>query len=493
MIYPARIIVIDDELGMREGSRRILVREGHQVDIAESGEEGLEYIKKNKYDLALVDYKMPGIDGFQVLQQVKEISPDTMVLIVTAYASIEAAVEATKKGAYDYISKPFTPDEFLTSVNRALERRNLIMETLKLKEEREKNLLDLNIEKSRIKTIMNSLNEGVIVTNTRSELVLYNLFIMKLFDFTQDKIGKQINASLNNETIINQINQILYSKPDKTSALSSEVKINDNIYKVDTTLVKDENNNILGSVTVLKDISEEKKIEQLKSQFVSMVSHELRAPIAAIKGYIDALLSIQFENDINKTKSILQRSSLRADSLLNLINDLLAISRMESKTKKRNIEEIDIADVLEQHLEFFGNEIKKKNLILEKDISNQMPHVCIDRGEIDIILTNLISNAIKYNKEGGKISVSLKTDDNYLKISVSDTGIGLKEEDKKNLFQDFYRAKNEHTKYIIGTGLGLSIVKRIIESYHGKIKVESEYEKGSTFNVFLPAKENAAK
>ncbi len=482
----ARILVVDDEFGMREGSRRILIRCGHNVDIAECGEDGVELVKKNRYDIAIVDYKMPGMDGFQLLQKIKEISPETIVIICTAYASIEAAVEATKKGAYDYISKPFTPDEFLTAVDRALERHRLLIETKKLREEREKNLLDLNIEKSRLKTIINSLNEGVIVTNTKAELVLYNHSICHLFNLSQDKIGKPVSELISDNSITEQIQNVLNESTQSAHGLSKNIKIEDKIYLVDTTLVYDESKSVIGSATVFRDISEEKKIEQLKSQFVSMVSHELRAPIAAIKGYIDALLSIQIEKDIEKTKSILKRSSIRAESLLNLINDLLSISRMENKSKERKIEDLSLNEILNQHLEFFGNEITKKCLNLEKNIPESDSKISGDRSEIDIVCTNLISNAIKYNKEGGKIIVSLSADNHFIKLSVADTGIGLKEEDRKNLFQDFFRAKNEYTKYITGTGLGLSIVKRIIEANHGKITVESEYEKGTTFTVMFP-------
>lgn len=479
------IIVIDDELGMREGVRRVLAPIGYKIDTAETGEEGLSFFEKKSYVLALVDYKMPGMNGLEVLKKIDEISPNTVVIIMTAYASLETAVEATKKGAYDFIAKPFTPDELLNCVNRAIERNQLFVETERLKKEQERNLMDLYIEKSRLKTIINSLNEGVIITNTKGELALYNTFLRSLFDF-KGKIGLPLTESITNQEITDQIKNLLESDPEKTHMLSREIELGGKVYRTDSTILKHEDNQVIGCATVLKDISEQKQIDNLKSQFVSMVSHELKAPISAIKGYIDIILSGAIKNNPDKERDYLERSSLRSGSLIKLIKDLLAISRIENQTKERVLEEINLADIISELVEFFQNEIKTKGIEVENNIGADLPKIFADKDEIGIIFTNLISNAIKYNKENGKIILSSQCNGNFLSITVKDTGIGLKEEDRNRLFEDFFRAKNEHTRTITGTGLGLSIVKRIVELNFGTIDVESEYEQGTSFKVNLP-------
>jgi signal transduction histidine kinase len=177
---------------------------------------------------------------------------------------------------------------------------------------------------------------------------------------------------------------------------------------------------------------------------------------------------------------------IRLDGLLKMVNDLLDISRMELKTVNREIKKVCLHEIISSILELFQVDIKNKelNVIFEKD--NSAHCINADSDEISRLFTNLISNAIKYNREQGIININLYQADNYLVTEIKDSGIGLKPEEKNKLFTEFFRAKNDKTKNIRGTGLGLSIVKRIVESYSGKIEVESDYGEGTTFKVFLP-------
>jgi signal transduction histidine kinase len=169
-----------------------------------------------------------------------------------------------------------------------------------------------------------------------------------------------------------------------------------------------------------------------------------------------------------------------------MVNDLLDISRMEMQTVNREIKRVCIHEVIASILELFQIDINKKGIHVIFDQDEYKQCIKADSDEITRLFTNLISNAIKYNREQGTITIKLSLSDDYLLTTIKDSGIGLKPEEKNKLFTEFFRAKNEKTKNISGTGLGLSIVKRIVDSYSGKIEVESDYGEGTTFKVFLP-------
>lgn len=247
---------------------------------------------------------------------------------------------------------------------------------------------------------------------------------------------------------------------------------------------------IAGVVIVLSNITQFKQIEQIKSQFVSMVAHELKTPLAAVQGFLSIMFDDEIQLSKEKEKEYLSRSVLRLNSLKDLVNDLLDISRMELKTKYREIKDIHLQEIIQNTVQLLKLETKKKNISIVTTIEKDLPSIKVDQNEITRIITNLLSNAIKYNKESGKIFVDALTKKIYVSIIIKDTGIGMKPEETAKLFNEFYRAKNEKTRGISGTGLGLTIVKRIVDSYHGKVEFESEFGNGTTFIIDLPINTN---
>jgi len=164
MAEAANILVVDDERGIREGCRRILMSEGFSADVAVNGEEGLKLAKAKPFDLILVDLMMPVMSGLEMMEQVRQHDPEIIMIVITGFATIETAVEAMKHGAYDYIPKPFTPDQVLAVVNRGLEKRRLSLQAQRLMEERDQKLLEVSHEESKIHTIVNSMADGILVT-----------------------------------------------------------------------------------------------------------------------------------------------------------------------------------------------------------------------------------------------------------------------------------------------------------------------------------------
>ncbi len=258
------------------------------------------------------------------------------------------------------------------------------------------------------------------------------------------------------------------------------------ILDVRTDPVLDESGAYLGYVATLHDVTAEREVGQMKNEFVSTVSHELRTPLTSIKGYVDLILEGE-AGEINE----IQREFLgivkeNADRLVDLINDMLDISRIESGRIHLKIQPLDMADLIAGAVDTFAAVVEQSGHTIVVKVPDDLPRAAGDRDRVGQVLINLISNAIKYSPRGGTITIRAKRDGDMIHVSVTDQGIGIAKEDQKKLFTKFYRVDSSLTREIGGTGLGLSICKSIIELLGGQIGVRSQAGKGSTFHFTLP-------
>ena len=489
MDNPARILVVDDEMGIREACKRALVGEGYAVDLAEDGNMGLQKVKDGPYDLILMDLMMPGIGGLDLIKKANDIDPEIIIVVITGYATIETAVEATKRGAYDYLPKPFTPEALTALVMRGLEKRALRLEAQKLHHEREQRLLELAGEKSRIRTIIGCMADGVLVTNLEHQLVLWNASAVKMLKLAgTDESGHSLERYIKNKSLIESIENILASKEGTISMVSQELQMDDpkSVLMAALAPVRDEHGDLLGAVTVLRDITKLKEIEKIKSQFVSMVAHELRAPLAAIEGWLDLLLSGEAGGDESLERQWLQRAKERSKSLLAMVSDLLEINKIEAGKVAQKMEPLQVSRVIRKVVDFLKPEADRKHISFRLDLPDPLPAVPADLQDMEKLFTNLVSNAIKYSGDRGSVTIESSVDENYVGFHVRDTGIGIAEEDLPRIFDDFFRVENRETSQISGTGLGLTIAKKIVDSHFGRIEVASQLHRGSTFSVYLP-------
>jgi signal transduction histidine kinase len=232
-------------------------------------------------------------------------------------------------------------------------------------------------------------------------------------------------------------------------------------------------------------VTQLKEIDKMKDMFISMASHELRSPLTAIKGYLD-LIKDQKDVALNKnTSHYLENISLSALRLDDLVEDILEVSRIEGNRLPIEMTIFDPNPVISQSVEEMRSQAMQKNLSLNYDPLQDSVKIKSDKDKLKQVMVNLVSNAIKYTKKGS-VSVSTAVKNREFLIIVADTGIGISSEDRANLFQKFYRIKNEKTKDVIGTGLGLWITLEIIKRMQGKITVESIEGVGSHFTVHLP-------
>lgn len=358
---PPKVLVIDDEEIARISCQRVLKREGIHVTLAGGGREGLDLLMREPHDLVLVDLKMPEMDGVEVARRIRSFDPNIVTIIITGYATIESAVAVMKEGAYDYLPKPFTPDELLIVVRRGLEKRRLDQESRALREEK----------------------------------------------------------------------------------------------------------------------------AAMERNFITMVTHQLRSPLAAISQYFEVLLS-----DISGTLNDMQREMLerareRLQSLLQLINDWLDLSRIQAGEIHHRLQAVELSFCLDSALAGLELAAQKKQVSILRDIPPDLPRVQVDPDTFREVLSNLISNGIKYNYPGGKVRVGASERDGWVVIEVEDTGPGIDEKEIPFLFEQFFRSKSKVIREQEGTGIGLSIVEKIVKAHGGKVEVRSQLGKGSTFLVYI--------
>ncbi len=494
MSEAATILVVDDERGIREGCRRILAAEGFSVDVAANGKEGWDLVRAGKpYDLLLVDLMMPVMGGLELMDEVGRFDAEIIMIVITGFATIETAVEAMKHGAYDYVPKPFTPDQLLAVVNRGLEKRRLSIQAQRLMEERDQKLLEVAKEESKLRAIVDSMADAILVINNERQIVLWNPAAVKMLNLDEQlETGKDIHLFLPQKDLLDLIDQAFNPDASQYTVLSEEIELKvpePRTLMVNLSVVKDNNGQGLGVVSVLRDITVLTEINQVKTQFVTMVTHELRAPLAAIEGYLSAYLQGLAGTDPQVSRQMLDRAKQRAHALLDMVNDLLEFSRLEAKRMVRKKELLDLTSIITSTVELLKGQGESKGIQFQVELPESLPLIEADRCEMEQLFTNLISNAIKYNVKRGKVVISAKGNNHALSVRVADTGIGIAEEHLPHIFEEFYRVSGPETRYTTGTGLGLSIVKKIVESHFGRIDVESNVDKGTAFTVKLPTKE----
>ena len=366
-----RVLVTDDEPGMRAGVARALANArvhvpetgaeiGFAVEQAETGEEALAAIARGAPDLLLLDHKMPGLSGLEVLEKLAERPADMLTVMITAYASIETAVVATRRGAFDFLAKPFTPEELRETVGKAATRLVLARQARRLAEQN----------------------------------------------------------------------------------------------------------------------------RQVRFEFVRVLGHELKAPIAAVSGLLDLARTRALGESLAAYDEPLARAHARLAGMSALIRDLLDLTRIESGQKRRELARVDAREAVRAALDGVRAGAADRGIALELRAEGDTV-MQADAGELEMIANNLLTNAVKYNRDGGRVEVALGRAGSHVVLEVRDTGIGMTPEVLARAFEEFSRARTAETAHIEGSGLGLSIVRKLVQLYGGRASARSEPGRGTTVTVVL--------
>jgi len=346
-------------------------------------------------------------------------------------------------------------------------------------------------EKHHTEAIIFSISDAVIVTNRFDELILANEAAEKLLDFELSaSVRKNVDRVFSDGTLVRLIRETRSHGSSFTRKVvehSIDQKGSPRTFSITLSCVVTPNDEVSGVVAVLHDVTREKEIARMKTDFVSNVSHELKTPLASIKAYIEMLVDGEAEDEQTR-KEFYEIIAAETDRLHRLIENILNISRIESGVVKVVREPISLPGVVKQVVDVAGPTARMKDIRLEANLVPVYCQVEADRDMVYQAVVNLVSNAIKYTPAGGRVSVGVKVDErrDVTVCEVADTGAGIAADELPHVFDKFYRVK-ANSKMAKGTGLGLALVKHIVETVHdGKLSVTSEAGEGSVFRFELP-------
>lgn len=481
-----RILIIDDEKVIREGVERALGKRGYEISKAEDGYKGLELLKEFYFDIVLTDLMMPGLDGFAVLDWIRENQPHVQVIVITGFATVSKAVTAMKQGAFDFVGKPFTPDYIRIVVDRAIDKLAMRAETERLRDEKNMGLLAIDKSQSRLKTVFSCMAEAVVITDTEGIVVLHNPAAIKILEIQTDPfIGKHLAASIRDRAAINMINEAMGRAMVVTREFAPGT-ISRIFLRAYCSPVTNEQGAVIGSVTTFEDISAHKQIDKMKSEFVAMVAHELKSPLASVEQMIYAL-QVGCEHEATSSCNALhKRMTVRTKDLLRLIENLLNLSKLESGTVVFNLEPIHGEDIIRDVIEITKLQADSKDITVRYTPCGDDWLFNVDYDHMRTAIMNIVSNSVKYTPDGGQVSLSTEVVGGFINFRVQDTGIGISKEDLPHIFDRFFRVKGKATRHITGSGLGLALVKEVVEAHQGYIEVLSTPQVGTTFTLSFP-------
>lgn len=343
------------------------------------------------------------------------------------------------------------------------------------------NLTEISREKSKIETILNYMTDGVIAFNIKGEVIHANPAAKKMLG--TEEINETFNELSKKYEVGIMLEEILYL--ESLSSKERSVHKDDKFIRIYFAIFTDEDQKTQGVIAVLQDITEQQKLESMRREFVANVSHELRTPLTSIKSYTETILDGAIE-DRDTTKKFLGVVSSEADRMTRLVKDLLQLSRIENNQMSWNKQNISFVDLVRSSVEKLQIEARNKEQLMENFIIGDIPDITADYDRIEQVVINVLSNAIKYTPQGGKITIYIGKMFNEVYLKVVDTGVGIPKDDLPRIFERFYRVDKARSREMGGTGLGLSIAKEIVEAHGGTISAASEDGAGTEITVRLP-------
>ncbi|MBE9580474.1 MAG: response regulator [Proteobacteria bacterium] len=484
------VLVVENDITIMQRCRQLLMDEGHGVRTAESVEEALDITQKHPgdVDIMLLSLELAGWGGMSLINILQKARSEILIMTMSTNCG-EEAIEAMHAGAYDCIRKSFTKDRFWTKMNRAIEAFRCRRQLRVLRRQRQATLSKPGREENLL-AILNSLADALVVADWRTDIVLFNEKAASLFGLTEAKtLGRPVSECIESDELLSFILRAIQSDSSLAPLMAGEepvVKVQEKSFRVHVDPVKNGDGTVVGAVCLFHDVTGISAMDKLRADFLSMVSHELKAPLSSLLMQISVIHDGLAGDLTSKQTDLLGKAKEKTKGMITLVNDILDYRRIQEGKSIQKIESLDLAEILQRTVELMRLSAEEKGISMKSEIEEEVPSFSGDRGGIEAVFVNLISNAIKYTPKGGNVQVVLNKAGKDLRFKVADTGIGIPPEDIDRVFERFYRIKTEQTRRVTGSGLGLSIVKGILDAHNGSVRVESEVGKGTTFVVSLP-------
>jgi two-component system phosphate regulon sensor histidine kinase PhoR len=335
---------------------------------------------------------------------------------------------------------------------------------------------------SGMQTIFSAMHDALLVVDSNRRVILTNQTFRKLFDAPEISVATPLLEIVRDPTL----DRLLTDAFRGDGPVRCELTLDGSQIELHAVATKNESGEITGALVLFHDITELKKMDQVRRDFVANVSHELRTPLSILRGYIETLLDSPKTSREELTR-ILRVMERHSDRLELLVEDLLTLAQLESNNPNLQMGPVDLSSFLPEMVRDWEKKLTRKQLNVVVDLPTELSPICADRTRLQEALYNLLDNAVKYSREHGEIRLSARQRDVEIEVAVSDHGIGIRKEDLPRIFERFYRAdKARSPDKVRGTGLGLAIVKHIAQLHGGRVEAESEIEKGTTIRVILP-------
>lgn len=356
-------------------------------------------------------------------------------------------------------------------------------------------------ERHRISVILRDLPDGILLVDRLGKLIFINPAAEYITGIPSEKVLNRIFTAKEKVPEFSRIHDLLFTEPQ---AVASDLPVSgfpsfeyvvggkdrEHVFQVTPLWVQEADGSPMGRMVIVHDITREKLVEKLKSEFISVAAHQLRTPLTAIKWALQMVKDGDAGPLNQEQRSMLEKGFVSNQRMINLVNDLLDASRIEEGRFRYDVQPVSAEEMIMDLANEFDHSLKERKIEFHVNVpSTKMPALYGDPQKLRMVFQNLIDNAIRYTKAGGAITVSLSYDtaSGMILFQVSDTGVGIPESQRERIFSKFFRADNVVRMQTEGSGLGLFIVKNIVESHHGSISFDSEEGKGTTFHVWLPS------
>ncbi len=480
------LLLVDDDVVDRRLIAKALTRFPQSVrfNIQTAGtvSEAIELLSGNKYDIVLLDLNLPDSDGIETLEKVHNADSNVAIVVLTGLPDEKMGLQTIEKGAGDYLVKgKFSDDALMRAIRYAIERKRPEQRLKRAAQE--------------WRTTFDSITDFISILDKEGNILRVNRSLSNALGVEpQQLIGMKCHEVYRCPS--DHITYCPHARTLETKKPSSAVLYQEHLgiyIEATTSPVFDENGEIRGSVHIAKDITDRKRAEQerkeqerLKSEFVASVSHEIRTPLSIFKNIVSNALA-GVKGHLNpKLRESLEMANGTIDRLARIINEFLDISKIEAGKMRLHLAQFDVRSAVSETVKVLSILANEKDIELKTFLPDCELVINADRDRIEQTLINLISNGIKFAPAGGHIWVRAKQLDATVAVEVEDDGPGIEASDIDKIFDRFVQIEKQIGPGEQGTGLGLSIAKELIEMHGGRIEVESELGRGTTFTVFLP-------